>query len=279
MTVVADINLNSIIKTELPPLPEFAMRVATLTRDFNASTRSIADAIGCDPILSARVLRAANSSLYCLERRVTALPMAVNALGNETIHSLVIASAASGVFNRKGRPGAVEKSLWQHSLAVGLAGRELMIILGLRGSEEAFLCGLFHDVGKLLLMRHNMQGYLQVISDTEEKGLLAGEQAVFGYTHTHVGAIVARGWDLPEEICYAVLYHHHPGEAEQNTLLARIVDVADALANKGGVGLRPKDGDLVVSESVIALRLSEEQLQEVWDKTSTRLAEITSVFN
>src|SRR5882757_228708 len=123
------VDLESLVQSELPPLPDVAMRVATLTQDLNSSARAIADAIGCDPILGARVLRAANSPLYYLERNVTSLTMAVGALGNENIHQLVVASAAISAFQRKGRSSAVETTLWEHSIAVGIAAREIMGLL------------------------------------------------------------------------------------------------------------------------------------------------------
>jgi HD-like signal output (HDOD) protein len=97
------IDLESLVLLELPPLPDVAMRVAALTQDPDTSTRLIAEAIGCDPILGAHVLRAANSPLYYLERDVTTLTMAVNALGNDGINLLVVASAASDAFRSKGK--------------------------------------------------------------------------------------------------------------------------------------------------------------------------------
>src|ERR1700730_8538554 len=101
MIASAPVDLESLVQIELPPLPGVAMRVAALTQDLNSSTRMVAEAIACDPILTARILRVANSPLYCLERYVTALPMAVNAIGNEGIHSLVFVSVAADAFKGK----------------------------------------------------------------------------------------------------------------------------------------------------------------------------------
>src|SRR5882724_7847237 len=106
------IDLEILVQLELPPLSDVAMRVSALTQDPDVSTRAIADAIGCDPVLGARVLRAANSPLYYLERDVTTLTMAVNALGNDAINQLVVTSAASDAFRRKGQRTAVETALW-----------------------------------------------------------------------------------------------------------------------------------------------------------------------
>src|SRR5258706_8679977 len=190
-------DLETLVQIELPPLPAVAMRVAALTQDPDTSTRAIAAAIGIDPILGARVLRAANSPLYYLERDVTTLTMAVNALGHESINLLVVASAAGDTFQSKGkRRLPVETALWGHSLAVGLAAREIMSVLQLRGTDQGFICGLLHDIGKLLLLRHNSDAYQQLVKNFEEKDFLAGEVEVFGYTHAQVGALVAKRWNL-----------------------------------------------------------------------------------
>jgi len=179
MIASAQIDLESLIEVELPPLPRVAMRVAALTQDLDASTRRIADAIGCDPALAARVLRAANSPLFCFQRNITALPMAVSALGNETIYSLVFMSAAAEAFT-KGARTSFEKDLWEHSVAVGFAAREIMLMLRLRGLEEGFLCGLLHDIGKLLLLRHDPSSYKELLKVGHENELLSGELSIYG---------------------------------------------------------------------------------------------------
>jgi putative nucleotidyltransferase with HDIG domain len=274
------IDLDSLVKLELPALPDVAMRVAALTQDPDNSTRAIAEAIGYDPILGARVLRAANSPLYYLERDVTTLTMAVNAIGNDGINLMVVASAASDAFQRKGRRIAEETTLWGHSLAVGLAAREIMALLGLRGTDQGFICGLLHDIGKLLLLRWDLDAYRQLVSTVEAKDFLAAEVEMFGYTHAQVGALVAKRWNLPEAICNAIYHHHQPAKNVQSTVMARVIEVADDLANTAGVGFRAAvEGDLVASESANALQLSESQLKGVWETTQTSLSATFALFN
>lgn len=274
------IDLETLVQLELPPLPDAALRVAALTQDPNTSTRLIAEAIGYDPILGARVLRAANSPLYYLERDVTTLTMAVNALGNDAINLLVVASGASDAFQSTGKRLAEETTLWKHSLAVGLAAREIMSLLQLRGMDQAFICGLLHDIGKLLLLRHDRDACQQLVRNVEQKDFLAGELEVFGYTHAQVGALVAKRWNLPDAICHAIYHHHQPIQAEKSMLMARVVEVADDLANEAGVGGWPaSEAGHEASESTFALQLSEDQLQEVWEKTQASLSATFALFS
>lgn len=280
MTTSRPVDLESLIEAELPPLPDVTMRVAALTQDLNISTRAIADAIGCDPMLGARVLRAANSPLYYLERDITTLTMAVNALGNANVHLLMLASAAVDSFQQSGRASAIETTLWEHSIAVGLATREIMVRLGLRATEQGFICGLLHDIGKLMLLRYDPTAYRELISYQGEIDLLANERSVFGFTHAQVGALAASRWNLPDSITHAIYHHHQPGQAEDGMLIARVVDIADTLANQAGLGIRGGfEHNLAELESVIALQISVEQLNEIWEKTQADVAATVALFS
>jgi putative nucleotidyltransferase with HDIG domain len=278
MIASAPTDLESLVDTELPPLPGVALRVAALSHDLDSSARQIANAIGFDPILAARVLRAANSPLYYFQKTITALPMAVSALGNECIYSLVVMSATADAF-RKGRRSELETRLWEHSVAVALGAREIMTMLRLRGVEEAFLCGLLHDFGKLLLLRYDPDTYKKLLDDAGEGDLMIGELNSFGYTHSQVGALATKRWNLPDEVSQAIQFHHQPGQDQHGNLMARVVDVADALAYFVGLGDQRTEHGLMESESVIALRLTEQQLEKVIEKMKTSSSEAFSMLS
>ena len=278
MLAHATINIESLIETELPPLPGSASRVANLAQDLNSSARALADAIGIDPALTTRILRVANSPLYAVERAVTSLPSAVNTLGNNTIHMFVMFYVAADAFNRRdGKSLPAESVIWQHSVAVAIAARELSHTLGMRGGEEMFLCGLLHDIGKLLLLRHSPELYASVTNDAHP---LAREQELYGYTHAQIGAFAARRWGLPDEIAYAIHHHHDPNESANGGVMARVIDVANMLVNNVGVGLSLEEAhaDLALSDSVIALRVTAEQLEAAWQKTNAQWHEVQRLF-
>lgn len=280
-TTTTQIGIETFVNTDVPSLPGSALRVAALSQDINSSTRAVADAIGSDPIMAARILRVANSPLYAPERPVTSLQTAVSTLGNQAIHALVILNAASDTFNKTNPRSPAQRVLWEHSVAVALTAREISVALGMRGGEESFICGLLHDIGKLILERYDAKLYGQVEAIDDEQEMLTREQELYGYTHSQIGALVAKRWNLPEDVYYAIYYHHQPSSAGQAMLMARTVDVADALVNRAGIGLRQTTADaddLLKTESVIALRLSEEQLQEVWRKTEASMQEMVHLF-
>jgi putative nucleotidyltransferase with HDIG domain len=277
MIASAQIDLEALIEVELPPLPGVAMRVAALTQNLDASTRKIADAIGCDPALAARVLRAANSPLFCFQRDITALPTAVSALGNENLYSLVFMSAAAEAFTKSART-QFEHDLWQHSVAVGVAAREVMLMLRLRGLEEGFLCGLLHDIGKLMLLRHDPLVYQELLHSCDEPELLRSEGSIYGYTHAQVGALAAKRWNLPDEVSHTIFYHHDPGLAVNGILMARVVDFADSIAYHAGFGIQLGERNLVETESALSLRLTEEQIEQIMEKTRVGSGEVISML-
>ncbi len=279
MMTTEKFDIEKLIETELQSLPSSTLRISSLLQDVNASTRAIAEAIGYDPAFATRILRAANSPLYMTERRVTTLPGAVLALGNQTINALAIISAAADTFGQSARHAPGVKHLWEHSVATGLLARELSQLLGMRGSEEAFLCGLLHDMGKLLLLRYDAELYSQVLECDDEHLSLRMEQEIYGFTHAQVGALISKRWQLPEEIGYAIYGHHQPSEASQHMFMARLIDVASRIPHAAAhENMQDEECSIFSAESVLALRLSPEQIQQVWAKAESKLGEMMTCF-
>jgi putative nucleotidyltransferase with HDIG domain len=273
------VDIDALARLELPVLSGLAIRAAELARDYSTPARTIAQAIGCDPVLSARLLRTANSPLYSLGRPIGTLAQAVTTLGNIRVNSLVLAFATSDVIHGKGPLSRVEKALWRHSIAVAVTAREITRLLGYREAEEAFLCGLLHDIGKLLLSRHDAAAYEKVVACSDEAEMLRRERELFGTTHSMAGAMVAHRWALPDAVVYAISHHHQPGEAEFCHTLVRAIDLADQLANAGGYGLRvPEPSEGEVSESALALDLDRATLDEVWERSELLTLETLHLF-
>lgn len=275
---VEEININSLVKTKLSPMPKAAENVLQLLRDINASTHDIADALRYDPISTARVLRLANSPIYSLQREITAISEAVAAIGNKEIYDIVMLGVVSDAFTDDPRSPHTDVSIWEHSVAVGLAARELANIMNMRGTEEAFTCGLLHDIGKMLLYQADYDRYKQVYSLKTDREILNAEKVFYGYNHAQVGCFAAHRWGLPEAVCSVILNHHEPQQARQSLVISHIVHVADELVTEKGVGLRAPTGKMPRSESVTALEMTEKQMNRAWDKAQVDLDEILKTF-
>lgn len=274
------INIETLVETKLPPSPGSLMRISNLLRDYNASTRKITEAINYEPILVARILRLANSPIYSLERNVTSVQSAIDTVGTKAIYDIVLMGLASATFSKEIRNSPLAQKIWEHSLAVALISREVSQMLGMRGTEEAFTCGLLHDLGKIILLSNDLENYSQIAVESDEAQMLNNETQCFGFNHAEVGSLVARRWGLPDEVCYTILHHHNPSQSDQAMLAAHIVDVGDIMANINGYGLRLEEASkLEFSESVMKLGLTEEHLENIWNRVDENIAEVIRTFS
>lgn len=276
----AKVDIETLLITKLPPSPGTMMRITTLLRDFNASMREVTQAISYEPVLVVRILRLANSPVYALERNVTSIQSAIAAVGAKAVHDIVMIGLASTTFAKEIKNSPIAKKIWEHSLAVAMTARELSKLLGMRGTEEAFTCGLLHDIGKLILLSNDVAGYSSLLDLTEESLMLQGETELFGYNHAEVGSLIAKRWNLPEEVYFSILHHHNPSQSEKVNLVAHIVDIADMMTNSRGYGLRPQDPARIEhSESVMKLGFTLEQLDKAWQNAESNITEVIKTFS
>ena len=277
MQTTANLNLESIIKAKLPPLPGSALKISGLLQDINVSQKKIAEAIGNDPMLASRVLRLANSPIYAFQQSVSNLNAAVNAIGNKAIYEMVMIGAFTDSFGREIRNTVIGRDNWLHSLAVAFGARELSKMLEMRGTEEAFSCGLLHDIGSLLLFRADVALYTEIFNKAERSDLSRLEREVYGFDHAQVGALAARRWNLSDPVCDMILYHHNPSEAPQALLMTHIISVADNLAYLKNQK-QSLEGSFLSSASVVRLGFRLHQLEAVWEKVLINLREVVKAF-
>ena len=273
------LDIETLVDTKLPPSPGGIMRLTTVLRDFNAPTSRIAEAINYEPSLVTRILRLANSPIYALEKNIATIQQAIGTVGTVVIHDIVMMELTSTTFATAIYNSPNVKKIWKHSLAVALLSRELSKTLKIRGTEEAFICGLLHDIGKIMLLIHDAEGFSTLPEDCSESEMLRSESERYGYNHEEVGALVARRWGLPDEVCLSILHHHDPSQSDQPMLVTHIVDVADTIANIRGVGVRSEnESKLTHSESVMKLGFTEEQMEDAWNIVQENLNEVVKAF-
>lgn len=279
VVVKPKIDIETLVETSLPPSPASIMRIAKLLNDENSSARKVTDAVSYEPMLVAQILRIANSPIYGLEKTVTLIQTAINTIGNERLQEIVMMGLASSTFAKQIRASVVARKIWEHSLAVALVARELSKRLQLKGTEEAFTCGLLHDIGKLILFSHDFQEFSMLLGENDEDKMLYNERQQYGYDHAQVGSLVARRWGLQEEVCDTICYHHNPTMSPYPMVVAHVVEVADIMANIKGYGLRSEDeSKLAASASVMKLGLSPEDLENIWNNAEESINEVIQTF-
>lgn len=235
-TVVPTYILDSV--SSLPPLPAAVQRLLSLAKQIDADFQEIAHVIEADQTLTARTLRAANSALYGVARRIQTVRQATVLLGRETILNLAIGASVLGLQGSLSRawPGD-SVAFWRHSIAVASVARELAKHLRLPDPEEAFVAGLLHDIGKLILLGHFGDHYLHVLKAAQygAKPLYLLEREVLETDHAAVGQALCVHWNIPPTLTQAIAEHHSAVPAATGST-ADVVRDANDLVKTIGLG-------------------------------------------
>ena len=223
---------------ELPSLPAVYHRAREAMDDPHGSLEVVARIIETDPVLTARVLRVANSALYGLPTRVESVLRALTVIGTAETRNLILATTIISVFQDLPLGAVSMRSFWEHSIACGIAARAIARRTGLPGAEHYYLAGLLHDIGRLplfILEPHAMSAIL--LGHRDRKGhLWELEQPVFGATHAQIGSALLEGWNIPAMYCSAAVLHHGALPDQSWPAEAAVTHIADLIANSLRIG-------------------------------------------
>lgn len=224
----------------MPTLPHVVQKLASMIGRPNVSAEEIGILIEKDQVLSAKVLRLANSPFYGFPSRIASVAHAVVVLGLNVVKGLTLCATAFDMMRNAGM-----NELWRHSLGVAITSHILGTKAGLKNPEEVFVGGLLHDIGKVVLYVKWPDVGQQITQATKNTShsLMETEQALFEVTHADVGGWLATAWHLPASLREPILHHHTPAAAQDAKLQTAIVHVADVLV-KGLACGNPGD-DLV----------------------------------
>ena len=241
-------NINDLVKKieELPPLPSVASQIIRLLSDPNSSLEELETLIGQDQALVAKLIKVSNSALFGGFQKVASLQRALTRLGVRTVKNLVLAASARNFFpQNNSRIGIWSQILWHHSVECGMAARRIAMRVGYNDPEEAFVGGVVHDIGKLVIML-KLSDKFQQIQKLKEKDNLADieiEKQVLGYDHQAIGEILLKKWNMPATIQTCVRYHHNGHTEGQSHTIALIVGYGDYLSHRYGFHTEPGQSD------------------------------------
>lgn len=193
---------------DLPSSPSVVSAVIGMTTDLNTDLAKLGEVLSADQALTAKVLRLSNSSFYGRLKTVGTINEAIMILGFYTLRSLVIASSTRSLYQQKD-PTKYLPTLWVHSLGTAVAARLLGRKLRHPQLEEAFICGILHDIGKLVLTQ-KLSGEYALVRQSIEVGedWCPHEKEQFGFTHVDVGVVLLEKWNFPRALVEAVGMHH-----------------------------------------------------------------------
>jgi HD-like signal output (HDOD) protein len=239
-----------------------ATQLLALLYDPEVAIDRVLSSLKAEPALAARVLKVANSPFYRLSGSVGTLDRAVALLGLTAIRGI----AAAGCLDRltPTRSGAAfdPERFRLHSLAVACAAQQLSRTAGAGVDGEAFMAGLLHDIGILLLVKAAPEAMAHY---TPCDATLAQEQAALGATHEACATVLAQAWQLPDWLQAAVSTHHSAGHADADgrlglDALPTLLALANHLAHRAGMGLWPICSIAPPAEAAPSLGLDDTQL-------------------
>ncbi|MBU4260855.1 MAG: HDOD domain-containing protein [Proteobacteria bacterium] len=223
---------------ELAVNPSVSARLASFLVGDCEDIRKFSELISCDPMLSAKVIQQANSSFYRRTTTVNSVPHAMVTMGIKNLQE-VIAQETMKVFNEEelfGGFGQLADNFWLHSVAVGRIAELLRDTIRINISEDVYLAGLFHDLGKLALDRQQPLFYPQLLRpDFIEKDICTSEQEYIGIDHAQAGYWLGEKMGLPKPYLDVMLMHHTPEKARENVLLTGLIHLADLFAKDKGM--------------------------------------------
>jgi putative nucleotidyltransferase with HDIG domain len=253
----------------IPTVPRTLMEINRIFSDPNGSGQEAATIISRDPPIAAKVLRLANSSFYGIRSPVSSIQLAISVLGLRVLRNIVVQATVLENLKGGGALGPFNPTwLWDHSFKVATATREICKAstadYQLR-PDEAYTCGLLHDVGKILLLDNQRERFGEALerSRKERLPLNKAEADIFGFSHAHVGALLCQRWNLPTKTVAAVMYHHSPGSTPEEFTIGYLISVANAIAHKASDGKGGYTGTMLMPEKAQALGITQKQLDQI----------------
>ncbi|HQH26767.1 MAG TPA: HDOD domain-containing protein [Oligoflexia bacterium] len=227
---------------KLESMPVQAARAFQLASDPKATLADFVKIIESDEALSARIIRIANSVYFRRGEEVNDIAKAVASIGLNELRCLMSATMLRSLLQGK---HSAREQIWANSVGTAICCRTLSRQTNL-AEGEAFLAGLLHDVGKLIMIRKSAKQYDKVLSivSSGAKTFVQAEEEVFDFSHVDVGKWVAEKWNFPAPAVAAIAFHHgawpqQPEQKGKGTSHAILVKACDVISHACGIGHPP----------------------------------------
>jgi putative nucleotidyltransferase with HDIG domain len=257
------------------PPPTALMQVLNLMERPEVSAEDLAEVIRNDQRLTAVLLKLCNSAAYGLSKKIETIQNAVAILGFKTLKSLVYSMLSHSTLNKPlDGYGLDSGALWTNALTGALFAKALSKKHQWADPEVAFTAGLLRDMGKLALNDYvgEETKSIEQAARRDQGGYDHAEASVFGIDHAELGYEIAKKWQLPESLCMAIRYHHHPkrlrdeNPSKEALKVVSIVHLADILTVMIGYGVG-SDGLMYTLDETIMDTLQFE-LTPLWLETT-----------
>jgi HD-like signal output (HDOD) protein len=220
---------------ELPPFPALVARTLDVLAKPNTSMEAVEKTLAQDQALVAKIIKVSNSALYGGYQKIASLRQALTRLGVKTTKSLILAASTRGYFfKNRNVMNTYGQFLWQHAVETGMACRRLAEGLGHEDPEQAFIAGIMHDIGKLVILMLDDEKYkeIQRLKTIDKLTTVVAEKELLGTDHATLGRLLMEKWRMPEAVQFCAQYHHTPAQAPHYGPLTALVAYGDYLSHK-----------------------------------------------
>ncbi len=265
-----------------PPLPPSAVRMAALIGTHQYDVRDVADIVAYDPVLTLRLIRAANAAFQAGTVPVGTVHDAILRLGSAQTLALAIVGTARPLLQQPLTEYQLDEGqLWRHAVAAAVAVECLRPHCQSPIPAAAFTAALLHDIGKVVMSRFLPPEMFALIRRVEQEGglgRLEAEIQVLDLHHGEIGGIVAQHWNMPEGIVKGIIYHHTP--AEGHDPICQVVFCANRLAKQIEAKVAGRPVTVTLPDQTLSeLGLAPNLVQRVFDQSVSRFDATCAQFN
>lgn len=252
---------------DLPKLSAVISRLLEMIKSPTTSAADVGQLISQDIALTSMTLKLVNSPFYGFSQKVNSITHAIVITGFNKVKNLALAGSILQTFKPTDTPEFNYNGFWEHSMGTAIAAESLAQALDSQYSDEAFVAGLLHDQGKLILVRYFEDEFAKVRKtiDRQQMTMAEAENQVLGFDHTHIGTWLAEKWNFPEHLSSVIRMHHSPLLARQHQQLVWLIHAADIFSRALGIG---DGGDPFIPELP----------KQVWDQLGLTSELVDRVF-
>lgn len=191
---------------DIHAMPSVIVKALNIMKKPTASMKELGDIVMYDQSLTIKILALVNSAYYGFSQQISSISIALSLLGMVKVKNIIVAVAMKPMMSNQG-----DKELWKHSMRVAAGCEYLANVTKIMDSDEAFIAGFVHDVGKLVLHMTNEKLYAKVLSAVSEGAdIIDAERKYFDSDHVKTGSLLAKRWQLPILLANIISYHHTP---------------------------------------------------------------------
>ena len=259
----------------LPTLPQVFYKIVETIELPDSSAEDVKKTIRNDPSISAKVLKIANSALYGYTKEINNISQAIVILGFDMVKSIALSVSVFSSFPKINTATKFDREkFWIHSIAAAEAAMLFANKIDSIKKDHAFLIGLIHDIGKIVLDYYFSPEYRRVIAKVNEDNCFIkdAEAVVLNFNHSLIGEWLGEQWNFPESILAGIAYHHKVNLApDKNRMYALIGNLSDIIARtaevgNGGDSKIPEIDYGLIENTQLTPELIEEIIQQIKDK-------------